>query len=156
MGGGPIIATDLAPERLQMARDSGLVDHALPADGSAGAAIMELTGGQGCEASIDCSGSGAARVVALENTRTWGRCAFVGEGGQVSFAVSELLIHKQISLHGSWVTSLRHMEDLLEHLVRWNLHPESIVTHRYRLGQAAEAYRTADRGAAGKVCIVFD
>jgi threonine dehydrogenase-like Zn-dependent dehydrogenase len=47
--------------------------------------------------------------------------------------VSELLIHKQITLYGSWVTSLRHMEELLEHLVRWNLHPERAVTHRYPL-----------------------
>jgi threonine dehydrogenase-like Zn-dependent dehydrogenase len=139
-----------------MARDTGLVDHAVAADESAGAAIAELTGGRGCEASIDCSGSGAARVMALENTRTWGRCAFVGEGGQITFAVSELLIHKQISLYGSWVTSLRHMEDLLEHLVRWQLHPEAIVTHRYPLDKADEAYRVADRGAGGKVCIVFD
>jgi threonine dehydrogenase-like Zn-dependent dehydrogenase len=95
-------------------------------------------------------------VVALENTRTWGRCAFVGEGGQISFPVSELLIHKQITLHGSWVTSLRHMEELLEHLVRWDLHPERIVTHRFPLDQADEAYRVADRGDAGKVCIVFE
>jgi len=156
MGAGPIIGTDIAPERLRIARDLGLVDHAVPADESAGAAIAELTDGHGCEASIDCSGSGAARVQALQNTRTWGRCAFVGEGGQITFAVSELLIHKQISLHGSWVTSLRHMADLLERLVRWNLHPERVVTHRFRLDQADEAYRIADGGTAGKVCIVFD
>jgi threonine dehydrogenase-like Zn-dependent dehydrogenase len=156
IGAGPIIATDIAPERLQMAQDLGLVDHALPADASAGAAIAELTDGRGCEASIDCSGSAAARIQALENTRTWGRCAFVGEGGQITFAVSELLIHKQISLHGSWVTSLRHMADLLEHLVRWNLHPERIVTHRFSLDEADEAYRIADQGVGGKVCIVFN
>jgi threonine dehydrogenase-like Zn-dependent dehydrogenase len=84
-----------------------------------------------------------------------GRCAFVGEGGQISFAVSELLIHKQISLYGSWVTSLRHMEDLLEHLVRWNLHPEAIVTHRFPLDEADKAYQAAAEGVAGKVCIVF-
>jgi threonine dehydrogenase-like Zn-dependent dehydrogenase len=156
LGAGPIIATDLAPERRKMAEDLELVDHALPADDAAGAAIGELTSGRGCEASIDCSGSGVARVFALENTRTWGRCAFVGEGGQITFAVSELLIHKQITLYGSWVTSLRHMEELLERLVRWNLHPERIVTHRYPLQQADEAYRVADRGAAGKVCIVLE
>jgi len=155
LGAGPIIATDIASERLEMAETMGLVDHAVPAGASATSTIRELTDGHGCEASIDCSGSGAARVVALENTRVWGRCAFVGEGGDISFAVSELLIHKQVTLHGSWVTSLRHMEDLLEHLVRWGLHPERIVTHRFALDQADEAYRVADRGAAGKVCIVF-
>ena len=156
LGAGPIIATDIAPERRKMAEDLGLVDHALPADDSAGPVTADLTGGRGCEASIDCSGSGAARVFALENTRNWGRCAFVGEGGQITFPVSELLIHKQITLHGSWVTSLRNMEQLLEHLVRWKLHPEQVVTHRYPLQRADEAYQVADRGAGGKVCIVFE
>ena len=74
----------------------------------------------------------------------------------ISFEVSKYLIHKQITLFGSWVTSLVHMEELVEHLVRWNLHPDRIVTHRYPLEQADEAYRVADQGAAGKVCIVFD
>jgi threonine dehydrogenase-like Zn-dependent dehydrogenase len=156
MGAGPIIGTDLAPERLEMARHAGLVDHAIPGDDAAADTIADLTDGRGCEASIDCSGSAAARVLALKQTRTWGRCAFVGEGGQISFPVSELLIHKQITLYGSWVTSLRHMEDLLEHLVRWELHPETVVTHRFRLDQADQAYQVADQGLAGKVCIVLD
>jgi len=154
--GAAVLGTDVAPERLRLAEDLGLVDHAVPADGDAARAVLDLTGGLGCEASIDCSGSGAGRVLALECTRTWGRCAFVGEGGQITFAVSELLIHKQISLHGSWVTSLRHMEELLERLVRWGLHPERVVTHRFPLEAAGDAYRVADSGTAGKVCLVVD
>ena len=74
----------------------------------------------------------------------------------MSFAVSDLLIHKQITLYGSWVTSLRHMEDLLEHLVRYVPHPGVVVTHRFALDQADEAYRVADQGLGGKVCIVFE
>jgi threonine dehydrogenase-like Zn-dependent dehydrogenase len=96
------------------------------------------------------------RVVALENTRTWGRCAFVGEGGQITFAVSEPLIHEQVGPHGSWVTSLRHREELLEHLVRWELHPERMVTPRSGLDQAADSHRVADGGAAGEVWIVVE
>jgi threonine dehydrogenase-like Zn-dependent dehydrogenase len=154
MGAGPIVGTDVAPDRLDLARELGLVDHAVLADGKAAATIAELTG-SGCEAAVDCSGNGAARVLALESTRRWGRCAFVGEGGTVEFAVSELLIHKQVTLYGSWVTSLGHMEDLLGHLARWRLRPERIVTDRFALADAAEAYRVADRGAGGKVCIEF-
>jgi threonine dehydrogenase-like Zn-dependent dehydrogenase len=81
---------------------------------------------------------------------------FVGEGGRVDFEVSRLLIHRQITLHGSWVTSLRHMEDLLERLVRWNIRPERVVTDRFSLDQAADAYALADSGTSGKVAIVFD
>jgi len=156
LGAGPVIGTDVEPARREAAERLGVVDHALPADGSTTSAIRELTGGLGCEAAIDCSGSGAGRVVALENTRPWGRCVFVGEGGDVTFAVSELMIHKQVALHGSWVTSVGHMAELLEHLVRWDLHPEAVVTHRFPLERADEAYRVADGGGAGKVCIVFD
>jgi len=155
LGAGPVIGTDLAADRLAKALELGVVDHAVPVDDAA-AAIAELTDGRGCEASIDCSGSGAARLLALENTRTWGRCAFVGEGGSITFPVSDLLVHKQVSLHGSWVTSLRHMAELLEHLTRWGLHPERTVTDRFPLVDADEAYRTADGGRSGKVCIVFE
>ena len=80
----------------------------------------------------------------------------VGEGGQITFDVSQLLIHPQISLHGSWVTSIGHMEELTQNLVRWRLNPEVIVSHRFGLDAAAEAYRIADDGQSGKVCIVMN
>jgi threonine dehydrogenase-like Zn-dependent dehydrogenase len=38
----------------------------------------------------------------------------------------------------------------------WQLHPETVVTHRFRLDQADLAYQIADQGAVGKVCIVLD
>lgn len=156
LGAGPVIGTDIAPERLAIAVELGVVDHAVLAGDEAAARIADLTGGQGCEASVDCSGSGAARLLALRSTRTWGRCAFVGEGGQVMLDVSQELIHRQITLHGSWVTSLRHMSELLANLVRWNLRPEVTVTDRFALAAAGDAYTRADAGTAGKVAIVFD
>ena len=57
----------------------------------------------------------------------------VGEGNTVDFDVSQTIIHNQITIYGSWVTSLGHMEDLVEKLVEWNLKPEVIVTHRFPL-----------------------
>jgi threonine dehydrogenase-like Zn-dependent dehydrogenase len=48
------------------------------------------------------------------------------------------------------------MEELAEHLVRWNLHPEMMVTHRFTLAQAREAYELFDSGKTGKVAIVWE
>jgi threonine dehydrogenase-like Zn-dependent dehydrogenase len=79
----------------------------------------------------------------------------VGEGNRIDFEVSQTIIHPQITIFGSWVTSIGHMEDLIERLVGWRLRPERIVTHRFGLDQAAEAYRIADEGQSGKVCIVM-
>jgi threonine dehydrogenase-like Zn-dependent dehydrogenase len=130
-----------------------LVDDALPSDDATLERVANLTDGLGCEATIDCSGAAAARKTALAATRRWGRCAFVGEGGDVGFDVSPALIHPQITLFGSWVTSLPHMAELAERLARWNLHPDVTVTHRFALADAAEAYRIADEGQSGKVVI---
>jgi threonine dehydrogenase-like Zn-dependent dehydrogenase len=155
MGVGPIVGTDVSPERMRLARDLGLVDTAIPADSDAAERLADLTDGRGFSATVDCSGNAAARHLALTSSATWGRCAFVGEGGEVGFDVSQVMIHKQVTLYGSWVTSIGHMSDLLAHLDRWQIHPEDIVTDRFTLEDAAAAYELADRGTSGKVCITF-
>jgi len=156
LGARHVIGTDTSAQRRDLALKLGLVDDAFAADATTLERILAVTGGKGCEASVDCSGAPAARKLALQGTRHWGRCAFVGEGGDVHFDVSPLLIHPQITLFGSWVTSLAHMQELTERLARWNLHPETTVTGRYPLAAAGEAYRVADEGNSGKVVITLD
>jgi 2-desacetyl-2-hydroxyethyl bacteriochlorophyllide A dehydrogenase len=156
LGAHHVIGVDTSQHRIDLAKELGLIDDGLLSDSSALEKIKALTGGKGAEASIDCSGAAPARKLALEGTRQWGRVVFVGEGGTVQFDVSPALIHPQITLYGSWVTSLDHMAELTERLSVWNLHPETTVTHRFRLDQAAEAYDVADKGQSGKVVIVYD
>ena len=156
MGASRVIGVDTSRPRLDISLQAGCADDVIVFDGEALGKIKALTGGPGCEVSIDCSGSPAGRLLALQGTRRWGRCAMVGEGNRVDFDVSQTIIHNQITIYGSWVTSLGHMEDLVEKLVEWELQPEIIVTHRFPLEQAAEAYRVADEGQCGKVCIVME
>jgi threonine dehydrogenase-like Zn-dependent dehydrogenase len=156
MGVPKVIGVDISASRLELAERMGAIDYSLLAGDEALRKVKDLTGGLGCEVSIDCSGSPAGRLLALQGTRRWGRCAMVGEGNNVDFDVSQTIIHPQITIYGSWVTSLGHMEDLVERLVEWDLKPETIVTHRFSLEDAVEAYRVADGGQSGKVCIVFE
>jgi threonine dehydrogenase-like Zn-dependent dehydrogenase len=155
LGATTVIGVDAVEERRSLALDLGAVDHVLPADGHAVEAVRDLTGGHGCEAGVDCSGSPAGRRTALAATRRWGRCALVGEGGRLDLDVSQDLIHRQLTVVGSWVTSVGRMGELLERLVRWDLHPDRTVTHRYGLDGAADAYATADAGRCGKVALVM-
>jgi threonine dehydrogenase-like Zn-dependent dehydrogenase len=155
LGVSTVVGTDVSPERRELATSLGLVDHAVAADGDAAGRVAELSSGRGFSATLDASGNPGARHLALSSTATWGRCAFVGEGGEVGFDVSQAMIHKQVTLHGSWVTSLGHMGDLLGHLERWGLHPEAVVTDTFDLEDAGDAYRLADAGTAGKVVITF-
>ena len=78
----------------------------------------------------------------------------IGEGGTVAFNPSSDIIHDQKSIYGSWVTSTWRMEELIERLVRWNLHPEDIVTHRFALEEAGDAYALMAGGQCGKVAVL--
>jgi threonine dehydrogenase-like Zn-dependent dehydrogenase len=156
LGAGPVLGIDPVEGRRSLALELGLVDHALASDDSTLGRIDDLTAGEGCTATVDCSGSAAGRSVAVRATSRWGRCAFVGEGGTVTIDVSPQLIHKQVTVIGSWVTSVPRMVELLARLETWSLHPEQVVTHRFGLHDAGAAYHAADSGSMGKVCIVWD
>ena len=104
------------------------------------AEVRDLTGGRGVERAIDCSANDAARATAIRATRKWGRIVFLGEGGRVEFNPSPDIIHDQKTIYGSWVTSTWLMEELVERLVRWNLHPADLITHRFALDRVSEAY----------------
>ena len=156
MGANKLIGVEVSQERIQLAKDLGLVDEAFTPSDDVVEKIKALTGGHGVEKSFDTSASDPGRQIALRGTRQWGRTAFVGEGNSVKFDPSPDMIHPQKTLYGSWVTSLANMEDLVELLVRWGIHPEKLITHRFKLEDADKAYALMASGHCGKVAVVFD
>jgi threonine dehydrogenase-like Zn-dependent dehydrogenase len=156
MGALRIIGSDALPERLELAKKLGLCDVVLPAGPENLSQVLDLTHGRGVERAIDCSANDAARATAIRATRKWGRIVFLGEGGRVEFNPSPDLIHDQKTLYGSWVTSIWLMEELVERLVRWNLHPASLITHRFPLAEVGKAYALMSSGRCGKVAVCFD
>ena len=153
--GAEVIGVDLIPERLELSRYAGAA-HVLMGGEGAVEEIRDLTDGRGTEGGMDCSGSASGRKLCLEAAREWGRVVYIGEGGSVTFEPSPLLLHKQLTLHGSWVCGINEMGDLLEHLERKGLHPESTVTHTFSLCDTKQAYETFDAGKTGKVVILWE
>ena len=135
-----VIGVDLVPDRLELARYAGAT-HVLMGGEDAVEEIRDLTDGRGTEVGMDCSGSASRRKLCLEAAREWGRVVYIGEGGSVTFEPSPLLLHKQLTLHGSWVCGINVMGGLLEHLERKGLHPESTVTHTFSLSDTKQPTR---------------
>jgi len=156
LGAPFIVGIDVLDARLRLARDLGLCDEVLPAGPDNVAEVRRLTGGRGVERAVDCSANDAARATAIRATRKWGRIVFLGEGGRVEFNPSPDIIHDQKTVFGSWVTSTWRMEELVERLVRWNLHPADLVTHRFPLQRVGDAYSLMASGNCGKVAVCFD
>lgn len=156
LGAEKIIGIDVKAERLRLAESLGLFDCVLAAGAENVEQVRELTGGRGVERAVECSANASARAVAIRATRKWGKIVMLGEGGDVEFQPSPDIIHDQKSIHGSWVTSTWLMEELVERLVRWNLHPADLITHRFALADVGEAYALMSSGRCGKVAVCFD
>lgn len=154
MGAGKVIGVEVSAERRAWADELGVFDATIEAGEGALDAILELTGGVGAGVTIDCSGSRPGRSLALEAAAEWGNVSLVGEGGELQTEVSDTLLHKQLTIHTSWVTSLATMTELATNLVRWGLRPERVVSDRFSLAQADDAYRLAAGSSRGKVVIV--
>jgi threonine dehydrogenase-like Zn-dependent dehydrogenase len=153
LGAEKIIGIDISPVRRDIAVRLDLCDTVLSAGPDNVSEVRALTGGYGVERAVDCSANAEARATAIRATRKWGKMAMVGEGGTVTFNPSPDMIHEQKTIYGSWVTSTWLMEELVERLVRWNLHPEDLVTHCFSLDQADEAYSLMASGSCGKVAV---
>lgn len=156
LGAEKIIGIDISEERRKLALDLGLCDTVLAAGADNVAQVREITGGHGVERAVDCSASAEARTIAIRATRKWGKMVMIGEGGTVSFNPSPDIIHDQKTIYGSWVTSTWLMDELVERLVRWDLHPERIITHKFSLEHVSEAYGLMASGRCGKVAVCPD
>ncbi|NLS98554.1 MAG: alcohol dehydrogenase catalytic domain-containing protein [Bacteroidales bacterium] len=156
MGAQKLIGVDTIPERCALASSLGLADKTFVSGPEIFQQVMAETNGNGFERTVDCSGHTLARQLCVRAARKWGKIALVGEGGTMELNPSPDLIHDQKTIYGSWVTSIWKMEELVERLVRWNIHPEELVTHRFTLEQASRAYALMAEGKCGKVAVVFD
>jgi threonine dehydrogenase-like Zn-dependent dehydrogenase len=156
LGAQRIIGIDVVVERTNLAKALGLCDNTFIAGPENVEQVKSLTGGLGVERAIDCSANAAARAAAIRATRKWGKMVFIGEGGSLQINPSPDMIHDQKTIYGSWVTSTWLMEELVERLVRWKLHPAEIITHRFPLAQASDAYALMASGKCGKVAVCAD
>ena len=156
MGARTLIGVELSDYRIEMCKKLGLADYVFKSDEQALDHIIEVTNGFGCERAFDTSAADSARQLAIRGTREWGKIAFIGEGGTCTFNPSPDIIHGQKTIYGSWVTSLWKMEELVELLVRWGIHPEDLITHEFPLERAGEAYALMASGQCGKVAVTFD
>lgn len=155
MGANKLIGVELSPKRINLAKKLGLVDEAFEVSDKNLEQILEITGGRGVEKAVDASASDAGRRLAIRATRDFGKIAFVGEGGVSNFEPSADIIHGQKAIYGSWVTSTWKMEELVERIVRWGIHPDKLVTDTFALEDAAKAFMLMADGDSGKVAVVF-
>ncbi len=153
--GARVIALDVSPERLALAKSFGAQTTLDSRTLDPVAALHELTHGEGVNLALDCSANSDARLAAVRSTRTWGTVCFVGEGGSVTLDVSKDLLRRQITLIGSWTFSVNGQDECAKFIAERRIPLSKLITQRYALDQANDAYRLFDTQTTGKGVFVF-
>ena len=154
--GARIIAVDVSPARLELARGLGADVVINPTEVDPIQAIRDLTHGEGADATLDCTGNATARAQTVRSARVFGRACFVGEGGSVTLEPSPDIIHRHLTLYGSWTFPTVGLEECARFVVDRGVPLPKLITHRFRLDQAVEAFQTFDQGATGKCVFVME
>ena len=148
--GARVYAVDVGKERRQLAKQFG-ADHVIdPEADNPVAALRELTHGRGVDKALDCSGNPQARAAAVRSTCTWGTACFVGEGDTVTLDVSQDLIRKQLTVIASWTFSAVGQAECARFVAERGIAVDHLFSHRWKLEQAAEAYKLFDTQTTGK------
>jgi len=154
-GASLVIASDLNPKRLDIARTMGAHATLNPATDDVAARVRELTGGEGADLVCEMSGHPEGHRQAFAAVRPGGRINLLGTPSQtteVDFARD--VIFKGVTLYG--VTG-RLMYQTWQQMFRFLgaglLNPRPVITHRFGLHQIGEAIQVIKDGKAGKVIL---
>jgi L-iditol 2-dehydrogenase len=152
--GARVIAVEGQPYRAALAKTLGAAAVVDPADPDVLKRILDLTGGLGVDAAVDCSGVPAAQRLMLDAVRRRGRAAFVGESWDpLAVMVSDDFIRKGLTLHGSWHYNLADTPRLMEIIRAEAARLDLLITHRFPMGKVQEAWERQVTGNCGKVVL---
>ncbi len=152
-GAVQIIATDPLPHRLEAARRYGAT-HTLPAaNGAEAAEVWVLAGRRGVDVAFEVAGENAAVETAVHAARPGGLVLLIGipSDDSTTFCASAAR-RKGLTLR--LCRRMKHTYPRAIALVSQGLvDVRSLVTHRFPLAQASEAFATASRREGLKVVI---
>lgn len=139
--GARVIAIDVLESRLDMARELGADELVDARDADTTARLLELTGGEGVDVGIECSGSPVGQNTLLDAARRFGRVAFIGESRETTINPSDQLIRKLVTVIGGWYYAAWEYPEIAAMIVDRELPVEKLITHRFTLDDAEEAFR---------------
>jgi L-iditol 2-dehydrogenase len=154
--GGRVIAVEPIAERRTLASELGADATIDPGSTDVRAVVHDLTRGEGADLAFETAGSAAAQDGAVECLRNGGKAVFVGFSASEKTLNSRQFIARELTLMGSFVMPIHMYWDLVDLIVDQQLPVEEMVTHRFRIKEAAEAFRAFDEGKTGKVIFEWD
>jgi threonine dehydrogenase-like Zn-dependent dehydrogenase len=149
LGAERIIALSRHPARQELARAFGATDVVRGRGEEAIAGVLELTGGVGVDATLECVGTGQAMETALSIARPGSMVGYVGVPHGVRFPVGEMF-HRNTGVLGGAAPARAYMPELLGDVLEGRIEPGRVFDFTTELDGVAEAYAAMDERRAIK------
>lgn len=155
--GAQVVGFDTQDPRNDYVRGLGVSACFNPRTEDAHARLTEITGGHGADLVIEATGVSSARDLALSAVALHGRVVCVGFTDEVSpLHLQRDILQKQADLRGAWMFPIHALSDMLQSCSREGVSIEHLITRRFDLDDAQEAWRRFAAGALGKTVIAWD
>ena len=157
-GASRVIAIDMMPWKLDLAREFGATDTINASDGNAVEQVLELTGG-GVEYSFEAIGLKVAAEQSFAMLRKGGTATIIGmipEGQKIELPGSEFLDEKKIQ--GSNMGSNRFRVDMPRYVdlyLNGRLKLDELVSARISLDDINEGFEAMRRGETARSVVIF-
>ena len=152
MGAETIVAMSRHEPRQELARRFGAT-HVVAERGKEGtAAVMEITGGVGADAVLECVGTDDAMRSAFAIARPGSMVGFVGVPHGVELPVRRMF-QRNVGLAGGMAPTRRYVPELLELVLSGRIEPGLVFDSTLPLDRVAEGYAAMDERRAVKVLI---
>ena len=158
-GAGRIIAVDMVPSKLELAKQFGATDLVNPADGDPVEQVRELTGG-GVDYSFEAIGLKVTAEQCFRMLCAGGTATIIGMipvGTMVEVHGVDFLAEKK--LQGCTMGSNRFRVDMpryIEFYLQGKLYLDEMISQRLRLDQINRAFDDMREGHVARSVIVFD
>jgi threonine 3-dehydrogenase len=152
-GARHVVATDLNPSRLELARRMGATLAVDPRERDLGDVQRELGMTEGFDVMLEMSGNADALRTGIANMAHGGRVAILG----IPTAAVELdldpVIFNMLTLKGIYGREMFETWYQMSVLVDSGLDVSQVITHRFPYSEFDEAFQVAASGESGKVLL---
>ncbi len=155
LGASRIVAMSRHPDRQQLAREFGATDVVAQRGPEGIQAVIDLCGGIGPDAALECVGTEAAMTQALGTVRPGGVVGYVGVpvGGSGDGVHLAKMFYRNVGIRGGVAPVRGYIERLLPDVLAGKIHPGRVFTETLPLAHVADAYRHMDERTAIKVML---
>jgi L-iditol 2-dehydrogenase len=155
LGAGRVILVGTRPSRLELGKRLG-ADHVINAAlADPVPAILELTGGDGADMTIECSGGLGVPQQCAEITKRGGKIVVVAfYSDKVTFDLSAV-VRKDISMYTSRGEGGNNVKRAVALAAAGKLRGSEMVTHHFPLEEIAEAFRVVRERDGDPVKVVL-